>query len=374
MKELLTKQKQLVTLPRVGEVVEGTVIEKGTKVIYFDLGPYGTAICWKSEFYDLPEEIRNLKEGDKAPVKIIEQENEEGLIEVSLRRAGDEKNWDYVRSLKENGEPITVRIIEANRGGLLTKVRGIDAFLPVSQLASKNYPDVGGDQNKILEELKRFIGTDLVVSVIGIEEADKKIILSERADELKEIKTKLKKYKIGDIIEGTVCGVVDYGAFVKFDKVLEGLVHISELDWQLIEDPRNVIRVGQKVKAKVIGIDGDQVSLSLKALKTDPWQAIAKKYKPGSRIEGEVIKHTSFGVFVKVSSKIQALVPLSTFKRTEDMKKLLKIGGKYLFKIFSLEPERHRMALSLIKESTTAPATASKDSAVKKKSAKKDSK
>jgi len=168
--------------------------------------------------------------------------------------------------------------------------------------------------------------------------------LSERADEVQQIKKKIKEYKIGDVIKGKICGIVDYGAFVKFGNSLEGLVHISEIDWQLIEDPRNILSVGQEIKAKIIGLKDDQVSLSLKALKKDPWEKIDKKYKRGDVVKAKVIKINPYGAFVKLDEKIQGLVPISKIPKKEN-KLLLEEGKDYNFKVFSLNALRHRMAL-----------------------------
>ena len=291
-----------------------------------------------------------MKEVEKdkiVPLKLLSLENDEGYVEVSLRRAGEERSWDYAKDKLDGEQDIVVRINEVNRGGLLTKVRGIDAFLPVSQLSKENYPNVGGDTDRILVELKKFIGKDLNVRIIDIEQQDKKIILSERADEIKKIQEKLTKYKKGDVIEGEVCGIVDYGAFVKFDKQLEGLIHISELDWQLIEHPSQILSTGEVVKAQIIGIDGDQISLSLKALKKDPWLEVEKKYKKDTVVSGTVTKLNPYGAFVKVSDDIQALVPVSRFASYEEMQKQLTVSEEYSFKVFSLDAPKHRMALEL---------------------------
>ena len=347
MDNLIKEKEDFFKLPQKGDILEGSLIKKGTRRMVFDLSPFGTGVVYKREFYDMPQDLNDLGEGSEVPLKVMDLENEEGYMELSMKKARKERSWSYVKEVKESEEPITVKIMGANRGGLLTKVRGIDAFIPVSQLSQEHYPDVGGDKDKILENLQDFVGQELQVKIIAIEEEDQKLILSERADEIKKLQEKLEEYKEGDVIEGKVCGIVDYGAFVEFDGGLEGLVHISELDWKLIEDPHDVVSKGDKVKAEIIEIDGDQISLSIKALKEDPWEQVPEKYEVGNVIEGEVVKMTSYGSFVRVEEKIQGLVPVSKFKTKQDMEEKLSVGEKYEFKIFSLSPDEHRMGLVL---------------------------
>jgi len=338
------EEKDPLTFLKANEIIEARIINKGRKTIYFDLGPYGIGVCYKSEFFDLPQDMKEIEEGKLVSVKVLNSENDEGYVELSLRRAGEEKSWDYIRDKMKKGEDITVRIIGANRGGLLTKVRDVDAFLPASQLSQNHYPDFGGDSDKILKELRKIIGQDLNVRIVDIEKNDKKLILSERAEETKQLKERIKKYKAGDVVEGKICGIVDYGAFIKFGDGLEGLVHISEIDWQLIEDPRNILKVGEEVKAKIIGLKDEQVSLSLKALKQDPWIDVEKKYKRGDVVKAKVVKVNPYGAFVKLDEQIQGLVPISKIPKKDGIL-LLETGKEYEFKIFSLNIPRHRMAL-----------------------------
>lgn len=350
MENLIDEKEDFFKLPKEGEIIEGDLLKKGTREMLFDLSNYGTGVVYKREFYDMPQDLNDLGKGDQVPLKILELENEEGLMELSMKKARKERSWTYVKRAKEERDAITVKIMGANRGGLLTKVRGIDAFIPVSQLSEDHYPDVGGDKDKILERLQEFVGQELTVKIIAIEEEDQKLILSERADELRKLKEKIRDYEEGDVVEGKVCGIVDYGAFVEFDGGLEGLVHISELDWKLIDDPHEVVSEGDEVEAKIIDIDGDQISLSIKALKDDPWEAVPENYEVGDAIEGEVVKMTSYGAFVRVEEKIQGLVPVSKFEDRQEMEDELSVGKEAEFEIFSLESERHRMGLILTSE------------------------
>lgn len=359
----IVEESDLLKPPKTGEIVQGKIISKGRSSVFLDLGSWGTGIIYGKEFYEAKDKLKGLKIGDSIFTKIIDTENEEGYIELSLTKAGKELSWETLKQKKEKDESIWVKILGANKGGLLTEVSEIPAFLPVSQLSPENYPKIeGGDNQKILRALQKFIGKEMEVKIFDLDPKEEKLILSEKAKETGKIKEILKNYKEGDIVEGEITGVVDFGAFVKFParsassttdagggpENLEGLIHISELDWQLIEDPAEIVKVGQKVKAKIIEILNDKISLSLKALKKDPWRDIEKKYKKSDIVKGKVMKFNPFGVFVQISSKIQGLCHISEFGSQKKMEEVLKIGEKYDFQILSIEPKEHRMSLKLI--------------------------
>jgi small subunit ribosomal protein S1 len=255
MKQILEENANLKP-PKIGDIVEGKVISKKAFAIYLDLGIFGTGIIYGKEFKKAKKELKNLKIGDKVLAKIVDLDNEDGFIELSVAGATKEIALEILRKKKEAGEKIKVKILGANKGGLLTKVSGIDAFLPVSQLSSENYPQVeNGDPEKILEELKKFIGKEMEVKILGILEKDAQVILSEKlAKEEKEIE----EYKVGDVVEAEVSGITDFGIFLKFGKNLEGLVPISQIN------PNSNLKIGEKVKAKIISIEGNRATLSLK--------------------------------------------------------------------------------------------------------------
>jgi len=334
MKNILEKEN-LMKPPKIGEIVQGKIVNKGKASIFLDLGIWGTGIIYGREFYEAKNKLKDLKIGDKVFTKITDLENEEGFIELSLTKAGKELAWEELSRKKESDETIKVKISGANKGGLLAEVSGIPAFLPVSQLSQANYPKVeGGDSQKILMSLQKFIGKEIEVKIFDFDQKEEKLILSEKAKETKKIKELLKKYEIGDVVETEVTGIVDFGVFVKFlpsealakegsIQTLEGLIHISELDWQLIENPSEIVKLGQKIKAKIIDISNGKVSLSLKALKKDPWKDIKEKYKKGDIVKGEVTKFNSFGVFIKISPQIQGLCHVSEFGSQKKMEETL---------------------------------------------------
>jgi len=352
---------ELLKPPKIGEIVEGKIIGVGRSAIYLDLAPFGTGIVYGKEFYDGKDILKKMDVGDILAGKVIDLDNKNGFVELSVTQAKKELAWKKLAEKKEKDESIKVKVLGANKGGLLTKVSGIPAFLPVSQLSSEHYPRVEeGDQRKILKELRKFIGEELEVKVLNLSSREEKLILSEKATEMDRIKEVLKNYKVGDVVKGEIIAVLDFGAFIKFSvtaktpaskkkEEIEGLIHISELDWKLIEDPSEIVKVGDRVEVEIIDISNGKVSLSLKALKENPWNKFAEKHKEGEVIKGEVNKFDHFGAFIKITDKIQGLCHVSQLGSQEKMKETLEIGKKYDFEILSIEPEEYRLTLKFKK-------------------------
>ena len=225
--------------------------------------------------------------------------------------------------------------------------RKVKGFLPASQLKVGHYPRVeGGDKDKILDELRKFQGTSLAVTIIAIDPKEEKIIFSEKGTESEELKEITSKYEVGQVIEGDITGVVDFGIFIKLEDGLEGLCHLSELDWSLVQDPNELFKVGDKVKAKIIGIEAGRVSLSIKALKPDPWHEAAEKFRKGDIIEGKILRFNKYGVLVAIAEGVSGLCHISEFGTEKQMREKLEIGGKYPFQITLFEPKERRMTLS----------------------------
>jgi len=365
MKEEVQKQKNSdsVIPPSVGSIVEGKVIARDRSSLYIDLGNQGTGIIYGREFYEVKDTIKSLNIGDVVVAKIVDLENEDGYRELSLQDATKEINWQKLEEMKNNQEIIKVKISGVNKGGLLTNINNIPAFLPVSQLSPENYPRVAdADKAKILKELQKFIGKTLEVKVLDLLAQENKLILSEKAKTEQTIKQILNNYKKGDVVEGKITGIADFGVFIRFplvdeasvssekkDESIEGLIHISELDWQLVQNPAEVVKVGEVIKAQIIDINNNQVFLSLKSLKENPWEKIEKEYKKGDTIKGKVISFSPFGAFVEVLPKIRGLCHISEFKSQQEMEESLKVGESYNFEILLVEPKEHRMSLKLAK-------------------------
>jgi len=348
------KEKNLLDIPRIGDIVEGKIVGKGRAAAFVELGPFGTGIIQGREFQATKDELKNLNNGDLVTVKILSLDSEEGYVECSRIQAKKDMAWGVLEKQEKNEESLIVKIEGANKGGLLTKISGIPSFIPSSQLSSENYPKVdGGDSSKVLKELQKFIGKEMEVRILDLSKEGEKIILSEKAKEMEEKQASLSSYKEGDIIEGEITGIVDFGAFVRLKDGIEGLIHISEMDWSLVEDPNDILKKGEKIKAKMIKIKDGKAFLSLKALKSDPWKEIEKNYKEGDLIKGKVSKFVAFGAFIELDEGIQGLCHVSEFDTREDMENLLEVGKTYDFKILSINPEDHRLSLKLIKKDSS---------------------
>jgi len=345
----LLADKDWLKIPKVADVVKGTVISISKNEIRVDINGYKTGVVRGREIFAEAGEYVDLKPGDEVEATVIEMENELGEVELSFRYAGQQRAWDTLRKMIDTGEVIPAKIIEANKGGLLVRVNHVSGFLPVSQLSPDNYPRVaGGDKIKILEKLKSFVGTSMNVKIIDVNEREEKLIVSEKAVWEEAQKGVLDKYKIGDVVEGVITAIADFGVFVKFDN-LEGLVHISEIAWQRIDHPRDLVKVGETVKAEVIGIEGSKIFLSMKKLIQDPWKRVGDKYKIGDVVEGKVLKVNPFGFFVELDRDIHGLAHISELskKPVKNVTDIAKIGDTKKFKIVSIEPEQHRLGLSL---------------------------
>ena len=347
--DVLLKQKNgYAAAVKPGDIVDGAVIEKKGSRLYVDLGLRGVGIVYGREYFQAQDIIRRLGPGDPVSAKVVEVENDERYVELSLKEAGREKNWQDMRRLMQSGELITLKVLDANRGGLILEYLGVAGFLPASQLSQEHYPRVeGGDKEKIFEELKKLVGHELEVAIIDVNPEDGKLIFSEKSKEVEALKVRLAAYHVGDVVDGEVAGVVSFGAFVKFGDGLEGLVHISEIGWQLISNPADVLKAGDRVQAKIIAIEGDKVSLSLKALKEDPWVKAEEKYAKGSIVTGVVAKFNPFGAFVKLDPDIQGLAHISEFGTEAKMKEMLTLNEPHEFRVLSMDAKEHRLALGL---------------------------
>lgn len=356
--ETIQNYNDSVVVPKPGDIVDGKILAMENLSLFLDIGPGKTGIIYGSEYQGARNILKNVKIGDVISVKVVETENEDGFVELSLKEAAKEMAWSKIRELKEGDQVFSVKIQKVNKGGLISELSGIPAFLPTSQLSSDNYPRVPeGDKSKILRKLQEFIGKEIKVKVLDYNERDGQIILTEESKENEATQKAIGAIKVGDIVEGEISGIVNFGAFIKFEvggQELEGLVHISEIDWQLIEDPSQVVEVGEKVKAEVIDISQGRVSLSIKNLKEDPWQKLG--YKTGDVIKGMVVKFNPFGAFIRITEKnipketiVQGLIHVSEFGSEKKMQEDLAIDNEYEFEVLSFQPKRHWMSLKLKK-------------------------
>ena len=334
------------------QIVEGTIIGIHGTEVYVDLSPYGTGIIYGKEYFSARDIIRGLNAGDKIKAKVVDLENEDGYIELSLREAKKALAWEEAEEALQKGEVLDLVVKEANKGGLMLDWKGILGFLPASQLNAEHYPHVdSGDAQEITNQLKKLIGQKLSVTILTVNPKEGKLIFSEKGEKSKKREKSIpSKYNIGDIVEGEVTGIVDFGIFLKIEDGVEGLVHISEIAWSLVDNPRTLFKVGDKVKAKIIDIDNDKISFSIKALTDNPWKKVEGKYKIGDKIEGVVIKHNKHGALVSIEEGIAGLVHISEFDSEQDLKSNLVLGQSYPFTITSFDPKSQKLTLSFKNE------------------------
>ncbi len=338
--------------PEVGDLVEGPVIGIEKSSVFIDLHPFGTGIIYGREFLQASDVLRKVNIGDNIAAKVIDRDtNKEGYIELSLKEARQALLWSEAELAIANKTIFELPIKEANKGGLILEWQNIQGFLPASQLKAEHYPRVeDADKDKILDELKKLVDTKLSVSIITADAKEGKLIFSEKDPEKKEKEKIIDKYEVGDVAEGEITGIVDFGIFVKLEDGLEGLVHISEIEWGLVEDPRSLFSVGDKVNVKIIEIKSGKISLSIKALKENPWKNAASKYKKDDEVTGVVIKYNKHGALASIEEGVAGLVHVSEFEGEEDLKKTLELGKTYIFKIAIFDPKEQKMTLSYKKD------------------------
>jgi small subunit ribosomal protein S1 len=348
MEELLLNSPQII-VPEPGTLIEGRVIVVHKNRVLVDLGGVSTGVILGKEANDSHDTVKSLNPGDEVTSFVLEPENDEGLVVLSLRKASQKKTWQRYLDAHEKQEVISVTVSEANKGGLLIETDGIKGFVPVSQLAPMNYPRVNGaDHAKILARLQKLVGEKLDVRIINIDHDSGKLILSEKAA-YREMRAKsLSTVKVGDNVKGKISGVVNFGIFVTFNG-LEGLVHISEIAWGHVKDPSDYGKLGDEVDVKVIGIDSEKISLSMKQLTEDPWLKVAAKYAEGSEINGEITRLEDFGAFVALEDDINGLIHVSDFTtdESESISKYVEIGDKVKAQVIVVDGKNRRIGLSV---------------------------
>lgn len=345
MDELLASEniQQLKT----GETIEGKVISVKKHEAWIDLGANGVGVVLRREIGPNQE----LEKGTEVTVSVIEPELEEGHALLSMKRAAKDKGWDELQTVFEAKETLQVKAYDANRGGLLIELEGIRGFMPVSQLSADHYPRVSGaDKDEIMQKLSSLVKQTLTVRILDINRKENKLIFSEKEAVKDDMQERFEKLTVGDEVEGIITGVIDFGAFVNVDGI-EGLIHISEISWERVEDPKNYVKTGERVKARIIAIDKDRLSLSLKQMQEDPWLGEVKNFKKGDVVEGRVTRITPFGAFVQLSPAVEALVHVSEMSDDDgsNPEEVFKVNETKEFKVLEIDTENRKIALSLKK-------------------------
>ncbi|HOZ53502.1 MAG TPA: S1 RNA-binding domain-containing protein [bacterium] len=372
--EALLEQDKI-KIPRENDIVIGKVVSASKSEVRLDIDGVFIGIVRGPELYFEAEEFASLKPGDEVEATVIDEENERGELELSFKRAGQEKAWSKLEQALKDKEVVKVKVVEANKGGLLVKYYQIAGFLPVSQLSPENYPRVsGGDKTKILEKLKSFIGQEIEVNVINLGQDSDKIIFSEKDVWNKKQKHIIDKYKVGMIVDGKISAVTNFGVFIGFGEGMEGLIHISELAWQRIESPEKIYKVGDSIKAEIVNLDNNKIFLSAKKIVEDPWKKAVEKYKAGDVVKGQVLKINPFGLFVKLDDEIHGLAHITQLgiNVKEKISDMFKSGDELDFEILSISPNDHRLGLKLVKEGKKSKTVKEDKKDEKEKSEKKE--
>ncbi len=347
--ESLLADKQYLRIPKVDDVVSGRVVSVAKNEVRIDIGGTAIGVVRGENLYSESDAYADINVGDEVEATVLELENENGEMELSFREAGQKKTWGTIANLIATGEVIQARIIEANKGGLMVTIASVPAFLPVSQLAPEHYPRIaGGDKQKILEKLRMLVGADMQVKVIDADQKEGKVIVSEKAVWEDTKKKLLEKYSVGQVVTGTISALTHFGAFIQFDDV-EGLIHISELTWERINHPSDVVKTGDAVQAQIIEISGPKIFLSAKRLVDDPWKGIEQQLVPGTVVKGKVTKVQPYGLVVEITPTIHGLAHISMLsnERVQNIADIANVGDERDFEVIEVNSGVHRLALKI---------------------------
>ena len=326
-----------------GEVIDVTVVSTARDHILVDVAGLATGIIPEKE---LSADAARIKAGDTIRAYVLSTENDNGYVILSLKKAEKEKLWGMLEKRNSDGEAIAVKVIQANKGGLVAQYGDMQGFVPVSQLSAKHYPRVNGDRSQIQTKLSELIGQTIDVKIISYDKPTNKIVFSEKAVDDADLEEKAQKFKIGQPVTGKITGIVDFGLFVDIGG-LEALVHISQVSWQRIINLRSQFAVGDEVQAEVDNVDGGRVSLSMKKLQPDPWQSEIKSLTVGEVIDGLITRVTPYGAFVKLSDNLEGLFHVSQMPEGQKPESVVENGQTYRFEVVSIEPELRKISLKL---------------------------
>lgn len=366
MDDLLAGSESSLKTLNSGDTIDGVVLSVRKHEVLVDLGAHGVGVVPRREVGF----ARELNLGDTVTASIVDPELDNGQVLLSLRKAAKDRGWDELVAKAQSGEIIEAAPYDANRGGLLMEYDGVRGFLPVSQLSAEHYPRVGSnDKDEILQRLNSLIGKNLKVRILDADKKTNKLIFSEKEAVKEDLAARFDKLKVGDVVKGLVTGVVDYGVFMNVDGI-EGLVHISEISWERVSNPNDYVKNGQVIDAKIIAIDKDRLSLSIKQLSEDPWLKEIDQFSKGQDVEGTVTRITPFGAFVQISPSVEALVHISELGEGEasDPEKVFTLNERKNFVVLDIEKESRKISLGLpgAKQKSTKSSAAKADKPAEK--------
>jgi small subunit ribosomal protein S1 len=360
MESLLKDQELSVDLPQPGEIRTGMIASVSPSQILVSIGAKSEGVVSGRELDQLSAEEREaLQVGQEVHVFVVNPEDENGNVVLSLKRAQEQLSWDNVDKLLEDNSVMDTKIIGFNKGGLIVAVEGLRGFVPASQISAMRRTQSTGDTPE--QRWQKMVGQPISVRVIEVDRERRRLIASERAastESRQSIKERvLDELEEGKVYTGRVTSLANFGAFININGA-DGLVHLSELSWDHIEHPREVLEVGQEVQVKVINVDREKkrIGLSVRALQEDPWRSRVQKYSVGQLVEGVITRLTKFGAFARLEGDIEGLIHISEIAehRIEHPKEVLKEGEVKNLRVIRIDPEQHRIGLSLRKVDSAA--------------------
>ncbi len=355
MESLLANEDLNVDMPQAGEIRTGTIASIASSQILVSIGAKSEGVISGRELEQLSSEDRDaLKVGAEVPVYIVNPEDENGNVVLSLRRAQEQISWENVEKMLEGDSVYESSIVGFNKGGLIVMVGGLRGFVPSSQISAMRRSQSAGDTPE--QRWQKMVGQPITVRIIEVDRERRRLILSERAastESRQSIKERvIDELEVGKVYAGRVTSLSDFGAFVNINGA-DGLVHLSELSWDRVQHPREVLEVGQEVKVKVINIDREKkrIGLSMRALADDPWKSRVEKFTVGQLVEGVITRLTKFGAFARLEGDIEGLIHISEMAdhRIEHPKEVLKEGETRTLRIVRIDTDQHRIGLSLRK-------------------------
>lgn len=339
MEELLKKHASTIKGFSRGQKIDAKVIEIGKKLATFDVGGKSEGVLRDIYFQEARDYVKGLKPGDKVTAMVMDPETADGNVLLSLRHAASDSLWDRLEELKKNKSVVSVVVKNSNSSGISVDFEGINGFVPSSQVGRELLKKIDG------------LGGVLHVKVIEVDKNRRKIVFSERevseADQIKELGETLKKIKVGEVYEGVVTTVANFGVFVeiKVGKTkVEGLVHVSELSWEKIGKPSDKVKEGDKVEVKVLGVNDGKLSLSVKQAQADPWEAAIKKLKVDDKVKGKVVRHSDFGVFVSIMPGVEGLIHITKIPPATK----LNVGDEVNCYIEEIDEKNKKISLGIV--------------------------
>lgn len=353
MASLLEKEGLGMDFPQAGEIRTGVIASISPGQILVSVGTKSEGVISGRELESIPpEELAELKVNQEIPVYIINPEDQNGNLVLSYTRAREAVSWQEIENLLQSKEVIHSKIVGYNKGGLIVPVKGLRGFVPASQVSLSRRAGMSGETPD--QRWSRMVGEEIDVCVIEVDRERRRLILSERAAS-SETRESLKEKVIeelteGEVRTGRVTSLADFGAFVNINGA-DGLVHLSEISWERINHPSEVLKVGQEVKVKVISIDREKkrIGLSIRQLQDDPWTQHTAKYQEGMLVQAQITRLTKFGAFARLEPDLEGLIHISEIseRRIEHPKEVLKEGDTVTLRIIKIDPVNHRIGLSL---------------------------